>query len=604
MIRELHFSARMIGRTGGRSPVSAAAYRSGERLRDERQARTWNYKRRQAIAAKGIMTPEGAPEWAADRARLWNEVDRAEKRADAQTAREVVLGLPHELTEGANEALLRDFIHREFVARGMVADYALHRPDAKNDARNVHAHVMLTTREIDASGFGKKVRAWNSPDLLRHWREEWAATQNRGLDAQGHRVRVEHRSFKDRGLDRKPTVHLGPRVAGMEKRGEPAKRSHGQVRKAGPWVGAGKRRSPRVMDFGAIAAMSRAELNRSRTVDATSRYGIAADRMAAWFRQTFTGADAARETFIRVCLSHGLNHALRTAESDPEQFGALRSKAPQKRAQEAAQAHSRPTPSTPDRAGEGTAPRPRVAGADRREGEDMAKPPRKDRDQGARVVESYSVTVDLTAMAKETEAPKRGLFDTKHARHVRAALWLRPLFIQQFGRDHESAMRRFVEVADYRGFPHAADRLRHEPSRLGRPLPTAQDLTKRGQKARERWEAKEAKAQARDAARDQAKPDKAAWAAHNAKAERMAREEDTKEAREAAFRRETEADAAAQARAARMQEAARGKGRPRQADPLADLAKRRQAQGKGRDTDRLARAEQARQKERERDRDR
>ena len=35
-----------------------------------------------------ILLPDGAPDWMADRQKLWNAVEAAEKRKDAQLARE------------------------------------------------------------------------------------------------------------------------------------------------------------------------------------------------------------------------------------------------------------------------------------------------------------------------------------------------------------------------------------------------------------------------------------------------------------------------------------------------------------------------------------
>ncbi|MDM7852833.1 MobA/MobL family protein [Pseudochrobactrum kiredjianiae] len=63
---------------------------------------------------------------------------------------------------------------REFAARGMVAEIAVHAPSDVGDERNHHAHIMLTTREIGADGFTVKNRDWNGVELLEGWRESWA----------------------------------------------------------------------------------------------------------------------------------------------------------------------------------------------------------------------------------------------------------------------------------------------------------------------------------------------------------------------------------------------------------------------------------------------
>ena len=90
-----------------------------------------------------IILPEGASEWMADRSQLWNAVEPGEKRKDSQVAREIEFALPQELSQAEGIALARDFVQREFVARGMVADLNVHWEED-----NPHAHVMLTMREV------------------------------------------------------------------------------------------------------------------------------------------------------------------------------------------------------------------------------------------------------------------------------------------------------------------------------------------------------------------------------------------------------------------------------------------------------------------------
>ena len=77
---------------------------------------------------------------------LWNAVEAAEKRKDARLAREIQLALPRELDREAQIALVRDFVTEQMVARGMVADFAIHDVRARDGGRQPHSHVMLTTR--------------------------------------------------------------------------------------------------------------------------------------------------------------------------------------------------------------------------------------------------------------------------------------------------------------------------------------------------------------------------------------------------------------------------------------------------------------------------
>lgn len=209
-----HFSAQVISRGKGQSAVAAAAYRSGDKLQDERTGEEKFY-RREVSPDSMILTPSNTPEWMKDRERLWNAVEKAEKRKDSQLAREINIALPVELSSGQQKELIRDFVQEQFVDKGMIADVCIHR----DDSNNPHAHVMLTTREITTEGFGPKNRSWNDKGLLEQWRVEWANHTNKALEREGVQERISHLSHADRGLEQLPTVHLGHVVNEMEKRG-------------------------------------------------------------------------------------------------------------------------------------------------------------------------------------------------------------------------------------------------------------------------------------------------------------------------------------------------------------------------------------------------
>lgn len=214
------FSASVIGRNGGRSAVAAAAYRAGADLTNERDGMRHNYERRSGVDHNEILAPEGAPDWAYDRAQLWNEVERTERRKDAQLAREITMALPHELSHQERLQLARDFVRDQFVSRGMIADMALHSPDREGDERNVHTHVMLTMRTLDGDGFGKKAREWNDRGLLEGWREQWAEVQNNALERAGFEARVDHRTLEAQGIDQEPEPKLGPLATQLEREGK------------------------------------------------------------------------------------------------------------------------------------------------------------------------------------------------------------------------------------------------------------------------------------------------------------------------------------------------------------------------------------------------
>jgi ATP-dependent exoDNAse (exonuclease V) alpha subunit len=211
------------------SIVAKAAYRSGEKLKDERVGKTFNYaSRSQEVVHREIVTPEGAPDWMqSSRARLWNEVEKAEKRVDSQLAREFTLALPVELGRQDQIGLVRDWCQQEIASQGFVADFAVHR---SKDGRNPHAHILATLRPIEGNGFGKKpstegkfnrrgsVGKDGKSELIA-WRESWAKAENAALAQTGRKERVDHRSLKDRKIDRVPEPKIGVDAVAMQRRG-------------------------------------------------------------------------------------------------------------------------------------------------------------------------------------------------------------------------------------------------------------------------------------------------------------------------------------------------------------------------------------------------
>ncbi len=146
-----HFRASII--QGARGPVAAAAYRHRAAMYDMAAARTWDYSgagvqaRDQArdrasgqsgdqasdLAHAEIVLPDGAPAWIAAPAEtmsraslselLWNAAAMTEQRYDAQTAREITIALPSELSQEQNIALVRAFVAGELVSRGFAVDW-------------------------------------------------------------------------------------------------------------------------------------------------------------------------------------------------------------------------------------------------------------------------------------------------------------------------------------------------------------------------------------------------------------------------------------------------------------------------------------------------
>ncbi|MBV9825371.1 MAG: MobA/MobL family protein [Alphaproteobacteria bacterium] len=219
---------KAISRSAGRSVVAAAAYRAAENIGDDRLGVVWDFTRKQGVLHSEIMIPADAPEWARDRAELWNAAERAEdkstRRSQGKTGRDIILAIPHELSDDERIAAVREFAGALVERYGVAVDFAVHAPDRHGDQRNYHAHLLMTTRRIEADGFGAKTRELDDytrgPREIEAIRMMWERIGNRVLAEAGHDSRIDCRSFADQGIDREATVHLGPVASGMERKGE------------------------------------------------------------------------------------------------------------------------------------------------------------------------------------------------------------------------------------------------------------------------------------------------------------------------------------------------------------------------------------------------
>lgn len=209
-----HFSVKVISRATGASAVASAAYRSASRLHDERLDRDHDFTNKSGVVHSEVMLPDGASEHLTDRATLWNTVEAGEKRKDAQLSREVEFAIPREMDPAQGIDLARDFVQREMVDRGMIADLNVHWDIGTDGLAKPHTHVMLTMREVGREvgegGFGAKVRDWNRTELVEHWREAWADHVNERLAQLDIDAWVDHRSLKDQGIDLEPQHKIGP----------------------------------------------------------------------------------------------------------------------------------------------------------------------------------------------------------------------------------------------------------------------------------------------------------------------------------------------------------------------------------------------------------
>ncbi|GAF40891.1 hypothetical protein JCM14202_2801 [Agrilactobacillus composti DSM 18527 = JCM 14202] len=228
-----HMSFSNISAGKGRSAIAGASYRSGEKLFDQKEGRSYFYAR-SVMPESFILTPKNAPEWASDRKKLWNEVERKDRRANSRYAKEFNVALPVELSEDEQKKLLTKYVQENFVDEGMVADVAIHRdhPD------NPHAHVMLTNRPFNPDGtWGLKSKRenildengnktytgnsrfprsrkvwlvdWDKKEKINQWRHNWAVSVNQVLEQKNIPDRISEKSFIEEGIDDTPTQHEG-----------------------------------------------------------------------------------------------------------------------------------------------------------------------------------------------------------------------------------------------------------------------------------------------------------------------------------------------------------------------------------------------------------
>lgn len=360
-----HLSIKAISRSAGRSATAAAAYRAGEKIEDERTGEVHDYRRKAGVASADLVLPDGAPEWAADRAKLWNAAEQAEKRKDACVAREYEVSLPAELTAAERRRLALDFAQDMANREGCAVDVAIHAPHREGDQRNHHAHILRTTRKVGEHGLGQKLDTEQAgrkrKDDLEQVRARWADLSNAALVRAGQSARVDHRSLKLQGIEREPTVHLGPAATGYERRTGLASENRlrqelaanerlAKAREAGELERASRQLESSILDLTGDLQAARAERDRRAGAVQLARSGMADFR--AQFEQ-FKAIEAAkvqaREALERQKESERerqkeqqrLEQERRQAEKAAELKAAAAAVAPARRAPERDQGQSR-----------------------------------------------------------------------------------------------------------------------------------------------------------------------------------------------------------------------------------------------------------------------
>ena len=253
---------RSVNAKAGHSAVEQSSYISRTTMYCEYDGHTYYPKYSEDLVHNEVMLPENAPEEYKDPSVLWNSVENFEKSSDAQLARTYKVELPNEWNYELATEVMRDYVQRNFVSRGMCAQFAIH--DSENPEtgqRNLHCHIMLTMRSIDEHGkwmpkqkkvyltdeHGERIplidkktgqqkvdkqnrkqwkcesvqtNDWNSHENAKLWRKDLADTINSVNASIGMTENFwEHRSFKDQGLDIIPQIHLGEKASAMERAG-------------------------------------------------------------------------------------------------------------------------------------------------------------------------------------------------------------------------------------------------------------------------------------------------------------------------------------------------------------------------------------------------
>lgn len=201
-----------------RSIIAAAAYRAGEKLVDEVSGKVYDFRRKGGVYHSEIIAPDDAPFWCKDRLALWNVVEQFNCRQNARFAKDIVIALPRELSPETNLEVVRSFVKTEVVDRfNLVADVCWHELESSH---NPHVHILVPIREAKEDTFGdRRVDAIEARKTVYNLRKAWAAHCNKHLADAGIGERIDHRSLKEQGIDREPTINIGRKAWQAEKQG-------------------------------------------------------------------------------------------------------------------------------------------------------------------------------------------------------------------------------------------------------------------------------------------------------------------------------------------------------------------------------------------------
>lgn len=228
--------SKHVSRGKGARVTRAAAYRAGERIRDERTSEVYDYSSRGDVAYKEVVLPTDLAgredmAWTQDRSILWNAAEHAGRRCNSRLAREWLVLLPSEVTAAQRTQLVRTFAKDLADKYRSAIDVCVHEPRPGADSRHHHAHLLMTTREVTPDGMGRRTTlelggrerkqlgiAGSSRDEYVSIREHWARVTNEALREAGLTARIDHRSLQRQGINREPTPTVPEKVFYAERR--------------------------------------------------------------------------------------------------------------------------------------------------------------------------------------------------------------------------------------------------------------------------------------------------------------------------------------------------------------------------------------------------
>ena len=248
------FNISNVSRSTGASTCATLAYISGEKIKDERTGKIYNYSHKDRIESVSVFLPKDVNPEYQDPGRLMNQIEKIEKTENARTGKKIIVALPREFDRTQRDEVLKNFIEKEITGRDFGCVVAVHN-DLEN--HNPHAHILIPNRifkdgefasakrksQYALDGNGEKIpvidpetgkqkigergrKVWlrefkdknplDDKNTLSQMRESWEEVCNKELSEENQ---IDHRSYKERGIEKEGTVHEGYAARKREKLG-------------------------------------------------------------------------------------------------------------------------------------------------------------------------------------------------------------------------------------------------------------------------------------------------------------------------------------------------------------------------------------------------